>query len=536
MNKIEAIKISSNKGGIQINVLKYGDKEKIILINLKNIDLISIGVFSCDTKTTIVKLYLLIFLVTFISTLKETIFSLDNVDKKLHIDIYKSFIYPPFVKYFDFLSRKIFIRQKVKLKNIFYKNYYLIELTSDKILFSFQSLFNMDSIGSKNQMKIDNKDNIWAEILFHCHILKNKYINNYGTNFNSMDYQNYYAFFELKSTYPRRTFFIKFLPALTGLALIHEYVQIRLASFEGNEEIHYKECESIYGYKKENKGQDEKNNSNISLILMSENNILKEINLFFIESFYFDFQFPGLFYGKNLDNLFISKDIIGIINYQMTNFDFPKNKIENLIESIKKLLYENYLNIKAENENESIEKSKYIKIKNDEYVGNDEVNGEQILLTLNISKNFVLISLFRENDIIKKHKYNIHSDIVSDINKRKNSNSKFRLNEILNEDISNYSGPLKVYHLENNIEHSEIYFTDDNNSYKTFNMFDSHSIMTKHKIKTKDDKFDINLSNIQIKFDDKFNYEQNKINEIPEFKLDSKEELITNKNLNDRKQ
>ena len=113
------------------------------------------------------------------------------------------------------------------------------------------------------------------------------YINQYSLNFREDNYENYFAFFELKSTYPRRTFLIIFLPVLNGLGLIHEFVQDKLCSNDGNESNHYKEYESIYGYLNEINTLSQKTcNTTQSKFMIFKNDpiCLKKINNFFIGS------------------------------------------------------------------------------------------------------------------------------------------------------------------------------------------------------------------------------------------------------------
>jgi len=58
--------------------------------------------------------------------------------------------------------------------------------------------------------------------------------------------------FELTSTFPRLTFFIKYIPILKGVAIIHQYSQKKLSRYTDNPENNliqklYKEIDIIYG-------------------------------------------------------------------------------------------------------------------------------------------------------------------------------------------------------------------------------------------------------------------------------------------------
>ena len=401
----------SKKDEIKFNKFFFANIDKIVVVNFEKINYIVVGIFSMKTKTVIIKFYLLSFLISIINYFQEKTNLLfnssnNNISKNnIYIDIYKSFLFLPFQKYFEFLSRKIFKRQKLKIKNIFYKNYYLVDINSEKIIFSLQSLYNTDSSngegGSKYQLKIHKKEQIWEEILYHCHILKQNYLKNFSLNFNEDKYRNYYAIVELKSTFPRRSFLIKFLPILSGLALIHEYVQIKLSSINSGEENNiYKECESIYGFNDEIKSQNDKNN-NMLIIIKNEPIILKKVNLFFVESFFANIPSSGLFNCQKQNNIYYSKEIMNIINrhiISIKNYNILKNIEKDLYEEyLEKLLYEN-------NENEITSSNKLIVKKNSsniEICSNDEFNFEDEInnsknVSLKITKKFILTILFSE--------------------------------------------------------------------------------------------------------------------------------------------
>ena len=419
----------------------------------------------------------------------------------------------PFKKYFEFLSRKIFKRRKLKIQNIFYKNYYLVELNSDTIIFSLQSLYNISSEygegGSKYQFKIHKKEQIWKEILFHCHVLKNNYMNKYSLNFNEEKYHKYYAILELKSTFPRRTFFIKFLPILNGLALIHEYVQIKLASIKGYENI-YKECESIYGFKEDI--NIDKNNNRL-VLLKNEPLILKKVNLFFIESLMIKTPSLGLFKTDKQNYLYISQEIMNIINRHIVSL-----KEYNILKNIEKALYEEYLEIiNAQNIDYEInsDNNLYMKKNNDNNSSDDDIydideDNNPKKLSLNITKKFILTALFdkefnlpsgsKDKNIFKTSFSHIECNKLKENNtpNKKHPNSKKdvnKLSEILNDSISNYTGTLNIFKNHKNEENNNV---TENNTFKTSNIFDSNILFNNGEYSMiKDDLFNIDISNVQ---------------------------------------
>ena len=503
------------KDEIKFNIFFVGNTHKIVMVIIEKINFIVIGIFSIKTKTPIIKYYLLSFLISVINFFQEKTnllfnFNSNNILKNnIFIDIYKSFLFLPFQKYFEFLSRKLFKRQKLKIKNIFYKNYYLVDINSDRIIFSLQSLYNMDSSngegGSKYQLKIHKKEPIWEEILYHCHILKQKYLKIYSLYFNTENYQNYYAILELKSTFPRRSFLIKFLPILNGLALIHEYVQIKLASIKREENNIYKECESIYGFNDENKSQNEINN-NMLIFLKNEPIILKKVNLFFIESFFVNIPSIGFFNCQIQNNIYYSKEIMNIINRHIISI-----KNYNILKNIEKDLYEEYLEnlLYENNENEITSSNNLILKKNSDYNENSSNEGYNFEgditksqnLSLKISKKFILTTLFNEVNNISKDYNNIKTSFSKKMhNYKKVSNSKKEINklsEILNDEISEYTGTLYYYNKHKNEENN---LTDNNNnSFKTNNIFDSNILFNNGDISINDGFFNIDISEVHKK-------------------------------------
>ena len=80
------------------------------MVNITNINIIALGVFSNKTKTVIIKLYLLTFMIMFLNYIKENpksstnlpaknitndIISNQNNNNNIHFKIFKSFLYWP---------------------------------------------------------------------------------------------------------------------------------------------------------------------------------------------------------------------------------------------------------------------------------------------------------------------------------------------------------------------------------------------------------------------------------------------------------
>ena len=519
INKIGNIKHRNGNiitENIYFNMFVIGNRDKVVILRIGDINIVSLGVFSKETKTSIIKIYLLNNLIMFLNYLdieSNSSFSNINTNNNLQINLYKEFFLSSFNAYFILITRQLFQRQKYKLKNIFYKNYSLIELNSNKIIFSFESLYNnKESNGDKYQIKINNKEHIWNEVLYHCHILKNNYIKQYSINFNEENYDNYFVIFELKSTFPRRTFIIKFLPILNGVCIIHEFVQTKLSSNEGNEINHYKEYESLYGYFNEINTLSQKtaNSTQSKLILFrNEPNFIKKINCFFLGSLSLKNQHKDLFFSRKNNNIFICEDVLKIINNCLINENSLNNNI--IIREIEKKLYDEYLQENKQKDNDidsNIYHNKNIFLfSNDDYLTEENLSQK---MDLNITKEYILSILFSKNKL--KNTYLTKDKEISLLSKKFLGSKKdcTKLSEILNENISENIG---------SYYHSTKKLLKENNSFKTSNIFDS----TNNNIMNLDNStniFNINISIIK-------NNNKSRIDKInDEENLDSKEEFF----------
>ena len=515
---------------IYFNIFIIGNKDKFVIVRIGDINIISLGIFSKETKTSIIKLYLLNNLIMFLNYLDIESSTIPNTIKNnnnLQINIYKQFFLSSFCDFFILLTRQLFQRHKYKLKNIFYKNYSLIELNSNKIIFSFESLYNnLNNNGDKYQLKISNKEHIWTEVLYHCHILKNNYLKQYSINFNEENYDNFFAIFELKSTFPRRIFIIKFLPILNGVCLIHEFVQTKLSSNEGNEINHYKEYESIYGYFNEINTLSQKtcNSTHSKLFLFkNEPNFLRRINSFFVGSLSLKIKHKDLFFSGKNNNIFICEDVLGIINNYLIKENLSDN-YNNIIREIEKKLYDEYLQEIKQQEQENNDVDLDICNKNQKIIlfNNDDYFTEENLyqkIDLNIPKKYMLETLFNKRK--QNNPYLIKEKEISLLSKKFLGSKKdcTKLSEILNENISENIG---------SYYHSTKRSFKENNSYKTSNIFDSTN-----NILNLDNSENIFNANISVIKNNKAEIEIENLNERED--LNSKEEFFEGENINNLK-
>ena len=497
------------KRKIFYNNFNINGKNIINTININKTNLIIIGIFTEDTKISIINIFLLSVLISFINHFyKNYNFNIiENNNHKLNINIYKIFLFIPLKEHFIALAEKIFERHSLKLENIFYKNYYLLDLNSDTIIFSLQSLYNKNNVNNsgntKQQIKINRNLKIWKEIIFHGHNLKNDYISQHSYLIDKDDYNKYCVKLQFRSTFPRRTFIIKFLPVLDGLILIHEYIQIKLSYLDFGDNTKYKEVDIAYGY---NKFISDSKDCNYipENFDKSEPNLLKDVRIFFLESFCTPVPKIELFNTKNYleKNIYINEDIIEIIsNCISNNFNLSNN---DTIEKIISDLYEEFLQINNQQKNLYINQKKV----------DEDINSQ--LKNMYITKNFTLHTLFI-NDIYNLAQYlNINEvtinlsktedqDVVTRVKSEKLKNSimkniHIRINELLSED--NHPNYLNSYKQNNNDKSfSKCYKT--NNYYNYYDSEENNKINDTQNINNydlstnKDNLFNLDYSTIQ---------------------------------------
>jgi hypothetical protein len=422
---------------------------KIVVINIPMTNLVAVGIFSRGTKTSIIRFYLLYMIISFINYTgdKNDYFKSDqikeinavskmnniNFSNFLHSKIYDSFLSIPTQIYFGKMIQKIFKKRTLYIKDIYYKNFYLIDLNNNKIVLSLDNLYNKDKNNNNNiELKIFKKKKIKKELLFFCKELKKEYIDKNKMNFSEFEFQKYFIKLEYKATYPRRTFIIKFLPILNGMCIIHEYIQLKLSTFEKGDTIKekYKEKDVIYGFDLNDK------NDSCNYLFENEHYILKQLHLFIIESlFCSNSSFSSFFYFDKRPKIYFSKEILDIINNQIVEF-LEKNKnvslylqsqtnknnyfSKKIIQKIINQLYEEYIQI---NSAEKIlhKSSSALPLKSSiNSLSFKDINFGKKSNSLQITKDEALTYLFNS---IKFNKNIDPNDITIDLNDDKNNDN-----------------------------------------------------------------------------------------------------------------
>ena len=438
--------------GIHYNIIIINNI-KIVIINIPVTNLIAVGIVSKGTKTSLTRLYLLNIIVSFVNytgdkkdyfksgQMKEikAVSKINNINfsNYLNSKIYDSFLSIPIQIYFGKMIQKIFKKRTLYIKNIYYTNYYLIDSNNNKIILSLENLYNKDK-NNNPELKIFRKKKIKKELLFYCNELKKKYIEKYNMTFSENEYQKFFIKLEYKSTYPRRTFIIKFLPILNGMCIIHEFIQLKLSTYEKGDKTKekYKEKNIIYGYELNDK-EDSFNN-----LFENEHYILKQLHLFIIESlFCSNPSFSRVFYLNKRPKIYFSEEILDIIDDQINDF-LEKNKnlslylqsqanknnylSKKIIQKIINRLYEEYIQINSAEKilHKSSSALPLNTFKNN--ISFKDINFWKKSNSLQITKDEALTYLFNS---IKFNKNIDQNDITIDLNDDKTNG-----NRVSNED------------------------------------------------------------------------------------------------------
>jgi len=392
-----------------------------------------------------------------------------NFINAINPKLYDTFLSIPIQMHFSRVIKKIFKRQTLYIKDIYYKNYYLIDIENEKIILSLETL-NDKNNGKDPEFKTSNQKAIWKELMLHCHNLKNDYIKKNNMTFNGIDYKNFFVKIEFKVTYPRRNFIIKFLPLFNGMCLIHEYIQKKLSTFDTDEKKSYNEKSIFYGY--EEYDNIFKNSDN--RYFENEHPILKQIHFFFIETLFCSKSDISYFFTlRRKPKIYFSEEILEIIEKELIKYMNEENvenkklnsNMENsfeeysndIINRIINVLYEEYIQLNTSKKNVIQKPSNLNKRKDILMKLIDSLNKKK---SLQLSKSETLVYLFysiqynkniNPNDItidlnderisqmqndINTNNNDINMNLTSsDITLKKRQNS-IRLSELLSEKIS----------------------------------------------------------------------------------------------------
>ena len=395
---IKATALCDRKNNKLINHnIYFLQQRKIITVNFTTTNVISLAVCSNETKSKLVYFFLLKVTMSYLNYMKM---HNCNTTYNIHSVIYETIFLSPIKNHYSLSIKEVFRRYTLYINNISYKNFYLIDLCSDEVILSLESIFDQNKNGYV-ETKIPDKL-IWKDILYHSHILKNDYIKKNNNIFQIETLQEFYTKIEIKATYPRLIYIIKFLPLMGGLTLVYEYFQHKMSRID-NTETKYEELSVQYGYE-----FDEENNfkTKNDEFLLNEPDVLIHIHFFIIECLLCNLDNINFFVFNKYQKIYFSDEILQLVNKQIYSniklsqvTDVVRNKefLHNLLEKIVNDLYEEYLQINTQKE-----QSKYSATVYQPSPDEDTINREFFLNypdSLYITKKFTLNTIFKKGQL-----------------------------------------------------------------------------------------------------------------------------------------
>ena len=376
-------------------------QRKIVTLNIATANVIALAVCTTETKSKLVYFFLLKIIMSYLNYMKM---HNCNTTYNMHSIIYETIFLSPIKYHYSLAIKEVFRRYTLYINNILYKNFYLINLCSNDIILSLEAIFDLNKNGYMEK-KIPNKL-IWNEILFHAHKLQDDYIKKNNNIFQIENLQEFYTKVEIKATYPRLIYIIKFLPLLGGLALVYEYSQNSMSRIGGLDQSIYKEYNIEYGYT-----FDEENNfktKNDDEFLLNEPDVLIHIHFYIIECLLCNLDNIKFFVFNKYQKIYISDEILQFINKhiysninisQITDVVNKQEFVHQLLEKIISELYDEYLQINSQKE-----QSKYSAMINNKKEKAEVSLNKLFFLSypdsLYISKKFTLNSLFETGQLM----------------------------------------------------------------------------------------------------------------------------------------
>ena len=376
-------------------------QRKIVTLNIATANVIALAICTNETKSKLVYFFLLKIIMSYLNYMKM---HNCNTTYNIHSIIYETIFLSPIKYHYSLAIKEVFRRYTLYINNILYKNFYLINLCSNDIILSLEAIFDLNKNGYMEK-KIPNKL-IWNEILFHAHKLQDDYIKKNNYIFQIENLQEFYTKVEIKATYPRLIYIIKFLPLLGGLALVYEYSQNSMSRIGGLDQSIYKEYNIEYGYT-----FDEENNfktKNDDEFLLNEPDVLIHIHFYIIECLLCNLDNIKFFVFNKYQKIYISDEILQFINKhiysninisQITDVVNKQEFVHQLLEKIISELYDEYLQINSQKE-----QSKYSAMINTKKEKAENSLNKLFFLSypdsLYISKKFTLNCLFETGQLI----------------------------------------------------------------------------------------------------------------------------------------
>ena len=329
---------------------------------------------------------------------------LDN-NESLFSLIFNEILISPLINNFD--NAYIQLSKKIDLiifENSEYITSFLFDLNENKIIFDLGNFIQKNYKSSF--INYQNKKEIIEELAFHGLYLKNKFIQSIDKKIDTISNCKK---IELRATFPKPLFIIKFIPIFQGATIIHLFNQYKLAKVRKINQLNpnifyfdaYKEIDiSFFSLLEE---------------IENDNNNYFQINI--IEKFFFEYF---LLLGNNIKEINVEENKINskIMTYKNRDYNLLYlNK--DIIKIMKTIIMENY-----KDETDLIYKlKKKFKEENDKNKNKIKLTKENFLINYNknnIDKNPLE---FTYDKFIKQFK-------STELNNKLNNNDLIGLNDI----------------------------------------------------------------------------------------------------------
>ena len=329
---------------------------------------------------------------------------LDN-NESLFSLIFNEILISPLINNFD--NAYIQLSKKIDLiifENSEYITSFLFDLNENKIIFDLGNFFQKNYKSSF--INYQNKKEIIEELAFHGLYLKNKFIQSIDKKIDTISNCKK---IELRATFPKPLFIIKFIPIFQGATIIHLFNQYKLAKVRKLNQLNpnifyfdaYKEIDiSFFSLLEE---------------IENDNNNYFQINI--IEKFFFEYF---LLLGNNIKEINVEENKINskIMTYKNRDYNLLYlNK--DIIKIMKTIIMENY-----KDETDLIYKlKKKFKEENDKNKNKIKLTKENFLINYNINNIDKNPLEFTYDKFIKQFK-------STELNNKLNNNDLIGLNDI----------------------------------------------------------------------------------------------------------
>ena len=427
------IKINNNpKQNYQYKIIYFSEFIILVLVNFDvNNNFICIFNNNKNIKNSYYKLFLLHIAISYRNTFNKLSKFLPS-NKNLFPLIFTQIFFLPFLhnfeKIFSIIVKKIDL---VLFGNSEYISSLMFDLENKYIIYDTGYLVQKNY--KSNILDFSKKNKIIDELYFFGQKLKNNYFKSGDKHLDKID--NYIKL-ELRATFPKPLFIIKFYPLLKGVLLIHVFHQYKLSKIQ----VLNPQSNGQYTFEKYKE---------IDAVFFDFYNKLEELNskeIIILEKFFFEYFF---ILGNNIKE--IGRNF-GNFNKNLMTYKSREFELiylnKQILQIIKDCFGQFYLNNK-----ENIDENNLIyKIKKRFGAEYEKYKNEDIIFNLNKIKNLLEFSFFyfiKEFDLRKIIPKNNNINLNEDENNIINTND---INIQFQESSSNINEYSKLNLSKDNIE------------------------------------------------------------------------------------